>query len=207
MKKIAVFGMILLACVFAAGCAVPGTTPDPIVGIWSADDPMQFNDSSFTYVFHPDGTGNALETSADPAESSGMYNITWRSTGEGTYEAISLYELVFSEDKKAFTILGDGSGDRFIGDGFVGVWMKETPEEFDGVLYEARFAFYEDTTGSFSWHYLNNGTQESSYPLVWSAEDGVYRYWYPDDLSTFTIGADGVLTERWGDGVYTYTRV
>ncbi len=199
--------MILLACVFAAGCAIPGTTPDPIVGSWEVDDPMQFNDLIFTFVFHADGIGEVVEIDADSPETVWNYNLSWKPTGKGTYEAIVLYDLVMSEDEKILTIPDEEPGIRFLGDGFIGVWTMETPEEFDGVLYEARLEFYENSSGVFSWYYLNNSTLKSSYPLVWSVENGVYQYSYPDDLSTLTLGDDGVLTEKWGDGVYTYTRV
>lgn len=199
--------MILLACVFAAGCLIPGTTPDPIVGSWEVDDPMQFNDLIFTFIFHEDGTGEVVEIDADSPETVWNYNLSWKPTGKGTYEAIVLYDLVMSEDEKILTIPDEEPGIRFLGDGFIGVWTMETPEEFDGVLYEERLVFYENRSGVFSWYYLNNSTLKSSYPLVWSVENGVYQYSYPDDLSTLTIGDDGVLTEKWGDGIYTYTRV
>lgn len=199
--------MILLACVFAAGCAVPGTTPDPIVGIWSADDPMQFNDLIFTFVFNADGTGEVVEIDADSPETVWKYNISWKPTGKGTYEAIILYDLVMSEDETVLTIPDEEPGEQFSGDGFLGVWTMETPKEYGGVLYEERMEFYENRSGVFSRYYVNNGMLDSSYPLVWSEENGVYQYWYSEDLSILTLGDDGVLTERWGDGIYTYTRV
>ncbi|ABN06321.1 hypothetical protein Mlab_0144 [Methanocorpusculum labreanum Z] len=207
MRNIIIVGIVTIAVIFAAGCMAPGATPDPIVGSWNADEPELFNDTAFTYIFNADGTGNAVETYEDPVVTTDVYNLTWKSTGNGTYEAAFAHQLILSEDEKVFTILGDGSGDQFTGDGFVGVWTKDTPEEFDGVLYEAKFVFYENTTGLFSWYYQDNATLESSYPLVWSVENGVYRYSYPDDVSIFTLGTDGILTETWDNTTYTYTRV
>jgi len=207
MRNIFIVGIFLLAVVFAAGCMIPAATPDPLVGTWSADDPEQYNSTSFIYVFHADGTGNAFETYEDPEEITDVYNLTWKSTGNGTYEAVTQSQLIFSEDGKVFTVLGDGSGTRFLGDGFIGVWTMDPLDEFEGVLYEGKFTFYENMTGSFSWYYQNNATLESSYQLVWSVENGVYSYWYPDEISTFTLGADGILTEKWDNRFFTYSRV
>jgi len=210
MKNTIIVGMFLLAVVFAAGCVGPAATPDPIVGSWSADEPELFGDTEFMYIFHADGTGNAVETYEDPEEITDVYNLTWKSTGNGTYEASVQYQqnqLIFSEDGKVFTILGDGSGAQFTGDGFVGVWTKDTPEEFEGVLYDVKFVFYENKTGLSARYYQNNATLESSSPLVWSVENGVYRYSDPDVLFMLTLGADGVLTENWNNTTCTYTRV
>ncbi len=205
--NILIVGIVTLAVIFAAGCLIPGTTPDPIVGTRNADEPELFNSTGFIYVFHADGTGNAVETYEDPEEITDVYNLTWKSTGNGTYEAVTQSQLIFSEDEKVFTVLGDGSDVRFLGDGFIGVWTMDTLDEYEGVFYEGKFTFYENMNGSFSWYYQNNATLESSYPLVWSVENGVYRYSYPDEISTFTLGADGVLTETWDNTTYTYTRV
>jgi len=206
MKEIAIVGIIILAVIFASGCTIPAASPDPFTGTWNVVNPEQFNATSFTYVFNADGTGNVIEVFEDPAKNTSMFNITWKAVGNATYEAAFPYQLILSDDEKTFAISGDGSGDKFSGDGFVGIWTKDIPWENDGVVYEGEFAFYENNSGAFSWYYQNNTTLESTYPLIWSKNDGIYSYSYPNDISTFTLGTDGILTETWGDATYTYTR-
>ena len=206
MKEIAIAGIIILAVIFASGCTIPAASPDPIIGTWNVVNPEQFNATGFTYVFHADGTGNVIEVFEDPAKNTSMFNITWQAVGNATYEAVFAYQLLLSDDEKTFAISGDGSEDKFSGDGFVGIWTKDIPLEDDGVIYEGEFAFYENNSGAFSWYYQNNTTLESTYPLIWSKNDGIYSYSYLDDISTLTLGTDGILTETWGDATYTYTR-
>ncbi len=207
MKEIAIVGIIILAVIFASGCTSPGESPDPFTGTWNVVNPEQFNATSFTYVFNTDGTGNVIEVFEDPAKNTSMFNITWKAVGNATYEVAFAYQLILSDDEKAFTISGDGTGDKFSGDGFVGIWTKDIPWENDGVIYEGEFAFYENNSGSFSWYYQNNTTLESTYPLIWSKNDGIYGYSYLNDISTFTLGTDGILTETWKDVTHTYTKV
>ncbi len=202
MKEIAIVGIIILAVIFASRCTSPGESPDPFTGTWNEVNPEQFNATSFTYVFNADGTGNMTEVFEDPAKNISMFNITWQAVDNSTYEAAFAYQLILSDDEKAFTISGDGSGD-----GFVGIWTKDIPWEDDGVIYEGEFAFYENNSGAFSWYYQNNNTHESTYPLIWSKNDGIYSYSYLNDISTLTLGTDGILTETWGDATYTYTKV
>lgn len=207
MNKFAIVGMIILAVILVSGCTSPGTSPDPFIGTWSAVNPEEFNATSFNHVFNADGTGITTEIFEDPAKNASVFNNMWKVSGNATYEVTFAYQLIMSEDEKAFTISGDGAEDKFSGDGFVGIWTKNTPDESDGVMYEGKFAFYENNSGSFSWYYQNNGTQESSYPLTWSKKDGVYSYSYLNDESIFTLGTDGILTETWDNTTYTYTRV
>ncbi|HJJ51266.1 MAG TPA: hypothetical protein VJ857_01580 [Methanocorpusculum sp.] len=207
MNKIAIVGIIILGFIFVSGCTIPGTSPDPITGTWDMIDPGQFNDTSFTYVFNADGTGNLTEIHEDLTRQDNIFNITWNTTGNSTYEIRYVYQLDISDDNKAFTISGDGSGDRFVGDGFIGIWTRDTPDESNGVMYEGKFAFYENNSGSFSWYYQNNNTRESSYPLTWSKKNGIYSYSYPDNIISFTLGTDGILTEDWDNVTYTYTKV
>jgi len=207
MRDIVIVGIIILGVIFVSGCTSPGESPDPFTGTWNVVNPEQFNATSFTYVFNADGTGNVTEVSEDPAKKPSIFNITWQAAGNATYEAAFAYQLIISDDEKAFTISGDGTGDRFSGDGFVGIWTKDIPWENDGMIYEGEFTFYENNSGSFSWYYQNNNTQESTYPLIWSKKEGIYSYSYLNDFSTFTLGTDGILTETWKDVTHTYTRV
>jgi len=206
-KIVTVLGILVFACILSAGCT---STDTGIPGTWeltSQSDNATYVYTSGTIIFKEDGTGFKTVTSEDGDPFTNLF--IWTRVNETNYHSSFRYIVNLTENETALTVDGDPA--PFSGNGFIGTWTLDEPMELDDGLFNGTFIFEENGTGSFAWHY-QNGTLESTYPLVWEWDKtiGYYTYYYPDNeyTSEFTILPDGTGIAVYHETYWeTYNRI
>lgn len=194
MKKIHlifILGVLIFACVMSSGCIGSDSGPS---GLWNMT--AQSSDATYIYtnttmLFNEDGTGMKTFT-VNQLNTTFTRFISWTALNKTTYDCLFMEVIDLNDNETVMTI--GGPSNSFSGNGFIGTWSGDLMEEFDGEIYNEKFTFNADGTGSDAW-YFQNGTRESNTPLAWSwyETEGCYVYYEVEDPYTgeFTIQPDG----------------